>query len=203
MSPDDDWEVGVGGFDGVATLVHLARGGQIGESHETPHTVIADAPHRTLRRYGTDDEVIAAVGTGRRPVLLIPPLAVSTSCYDLADGLSVVQFLLSTGRVPYVLDFGDMTRADRHLGFADFFDDIVPGAVAATVADFYGNADDPGAGTSRDSAEIDLLAWSIGGTISLLTAAANPDLPVASVVAVGTPLDYSKVPPYPLVKTLM
>lgn len=203
MSPDDDWEVVVGGFDGVATLVHLARGGQIGESHETPHTVIADVPHRTLRRYGTDDEVIAAVGTGRRPVLLIPPLAVSTSCYDLADGLSVVQFLLSTGRVPYVLDFGDMTRADRHLGFADFFDDIVPGAVAATVADFYGSADDPAAGTSRDSSAVDLLAWSIGGTISLLTAAANPDLPVASVVAVGTPLDYSKVPPYPLVKTLM
>ncbi|WP_374611803.1 alpha/beta hydrolase [Gordonia sp. (in: high G+C Gram-positive bacteria)] len=193
----------MGGFDGVATLVHLARGGQIGESHETPHTVIADGPHRTLRRYGTDDEVIAAVGTGRRPVLLIPPLAVSTSCYDLADGLSVVQFILSTGRVPYVLDFGDMTRADRHLGFGDFFDDIVPGAVAATVTDFYGSADDPAAGTSRDSAGVDLLAWSIGGTISLLTAAANPDLPVASVVAVGTPLDYSKVPPYPLVKTLM
>ncbi|MFE0750589.1 alpha/beta hydrolase [Gordonia sp. NPDC058843] len=193
----------MGGFDGVATLVHLARGGEIGESHETPYTLIADGPHRTLRRYGTDDEVIAAVGSGHRPVLLIPPLAVSTACYDLAEGLSVVQFLLSTGRVPYVLDFGDMTRADRHLGFADFFDDIVPEAVAATVADFHGNADHPEKEKSPDSAKVDLLAWSIGGTISLLTAAADPELPLASVVAVGTPLDYAKVPPYPLVKALM
>ncbi|VTR08372.1 Uncharacterised protein [Clostridioides difficile] len=32
----------MGGFDGVATLVHLARGGEIGESHETPYTLIAD-----------------------------------------------------------------------------------------------------------------------------------------------------------------
>ncbi len=203
MSPGDDWEVVVGGFDGVATLVHLARGGQIGESHETPHTLIADGPHRTLRRYGSDDEVVAAVGTGRRPVLLIPPLAVSTACYDLAEGLSVVQFLLSTGRVPYVLDFGDMTRADRHLGFADFFDDIVPGAVAATVADFYGTDDRRESGSKSGTADVDVLAWSIGGTIALLTAAANPDLPLASVVAVGTPLDYAKVPPYPLVKNVM
>lgn len=203
MSPGNDWEVVVAGFDGVATLVHLARGGEIGESHETPHTLIADGPHRTLRRYGTDDEVVAAAGTGRRPVLLVPPLAVSTACYDLADGLSVVQFLLSTGRVPYVLDFGDMTRADRHLGFADFFDDIVPGAVAATVADFYGTGDRGASGTTPGPAGVDVLAWSIGGTISLLTAAANPDLPLASVVAVGTPLDYAKVPPYPLVKSLM
>lgn len=203
MSPGTDWEVVVGGFDGVATLVHLARGGEIGEWHETPHSVIAEGPHRTLRRYGADDEVVTAAGTGRRPVLLIPPLAVSTACYDLAEGLSVVQFLLAAGRVPYVLDFGDMTRADRHLGFADFFDDIVPEAVAATVADFYGTADRRESGVTPGPGRVDVLAWSIGGTISLLTAAANPHLPLASVTAVGTPLDYAKVPPYPLVKTLM
>nr|WP_223204864.1 alpha/beta hydrolase [Gordonia jinghuaiqii] len=179
-------------------MIHLARGGEIGEPHETPHTVVVDAPHRQLRRYGTDEQVTAALDTGRRPVLLIPPLAVSTSCYDLASGLSVVEFLLSTGRVPYVVDFGEMTRADRHLGFPDFFDDIVPGAIAAVEKDFYGTgqAGEPDAG-------LDLLAWSIGGTIGLLTLAANPGLPVRSLIAVGTPLDYDRVPPYPLVKSLM
>ncbi|ETA08316.1 MULTISPECIES: alpha/beta hydrolase [Gordonia] len=185
----------MGGLDGVATLVHLARGGEIGESHQTPHTVLVTAPHRQVRRYGTVEQLDSARRASTRPVLLVPPLAVSTDCYDLSPGLSVVEHLLSTGRVPYVLDFGDMTRGDRHLGFADFFADIVPGAIAATLADFDGG---------RSTGEgVDLLSWSLGGTISFLTAAADPGLPVRSITAVGTPLDYDQVPPYPLVKTLM
>jgi polyhydroxyalkanoate synthase len=197
MSSGDAEEEGpVGGLNAVATLVHLARGGEVGESHETPYTVIENAPHRVLRRYGSDDEVVAALGSGHPPVLLVPPLAVSTMCYDLAPDLSMVQFLLSTGRVPYVVDFGEMTRADRRLGFADFFDDIIPTAIAGVVADFAGS-------TPAGDVGVDLIAWSIGGTLSLLTVAADPNLPVRSVTAVGTPLDYSKVPPYPLVKTLM
>lgn len=183
------------GLDGVAKLLHLARGGQVGEPHETPNTVLEDASHRQLRRYGSVGQLTSARRSSQRPVLLVPPLAVSTDCYDLASGLSVVEYLLSTGRVPYVLDFGDMTRDDRHLGFADFFADIVPGAIAATLADF----DD---GTTSGGG-VDLLSWSLGGTISFLTVAADPALPVRSITAVGTPLDYDRVPPYPLVKTLM
>lgn len=186
----------MGLVDGVSTLVHLVRGGQIGERHETPHTLLVDAPHRQLRRYGTDEQLVDAMNTGRGPVLLIPPLAVSASCYDLASGLSLVAHLLATGRVPYVLDFGEMTRADRHLGFADFFDDIVPAAIAEVIEDFHGTGADGQAG-------LDLIAWSIGGTIGLLTLASNPGLPVRSLSAVGTPLNYDEVPPYPLVKTLM
>ncbi len=111
----------MGGLDGVATLLHLARGGEIGESGKSPHTVVVDAPHRQLRRYGTVEQLTSSRESAQRPVLLVPPLAVSTDCYDLTPGLSLVEFLLSTGRVPYVLDFGEMTREDRHLGgFADF-----------------------------------------------------------------------------------
>lgn len=33
------------------------------------------------------------------------------------------------------------------------------------------------------------MAWSLGGTISLLTVAVHPCLPVRSVTAVGTPLE--------------
>ncbi|MCZ4578407.1 alpha/beta hydrolase [Gordonia amicalis] len=185
----------MGGLDGVATLLHLARGGEIGESGKSPHTVVVDAPHRQLRRYGTVEQLMSSRESAQRPVLLVPPLAVSTDCYDLTPGLSLVEFLLSTGRVPYVLDFGEMTREDRHLGFADFFADIVPGAIAATLADFDAG---PSAGEG-----VDLLSWSLGGTISFLTVAADPGLPVRSITAVGTPLDYDRVPPYPLAKALM
>ena len=79
MSPDDGWEVVVGGFDGVATLVHLARGGQIGESHETPHTVIADNVGGHLMQHGMVDMVVhrrdLAATLGRLIGLLLPRLA--------------------------------------------------------------------------------------------------------------------------------
>lgn len=170
-------------LDRVSTLVRLVFGEQVGEPFETPHTVVADGEHRLLKRYGPVDP------TGRPPVLLIPPLAVSACCYDLAPGLSMIEFLVSTGRTVYVIDFGEMGRADRALGFADFFDDIVPEAIGRTL-------DDHGAD------RLDLVAWSLGGTIGFLTLAAGPDLPVRSMTAVGTPLDYTHVGMYELGKAL-
>ncbi len=177
-------------FAGVRTLYRLTRGDRVAEDRPTPHTVIAQAPHRTLLRYGSDDEFAAARSARRRPVLLIPPLAVPARCYDLSPDMSLVAFLLSTGRIPYVVDFGEMSYADRHLGFEDFFDDIVPQALGRTVDDF------------GDTVGVDVVAWSLGGTVAFLTAAAHPELPIRTITAIATPLDYSVIQPYPLVRTI-
>lgn len=179
-------------LDGARMVLRLARGHQVAPDVQTPHTVVHDAPHRTLRRYGTDAQVAAATAAGAAPILLIPPLAVPARCYDLGPGQSVVATLLDQGRVPYVVDFGDVGRAEKKLGFPDYFDDFVPQALTG-VLDDYGLAD----------AKADLIAWSLGGTIAFLTAAAHPDLPIRSITAIGTPLDYDQVTPYPLVKKLM
>lgn len=175
----------------VRTAARILGGHQVAADRETPYTVICDEPHRTLRRYGTDAQVAAAAQ--RPPVLLIPPLAVPARCYDLGPGQSVTEHLLATGRVPYVVDFGDVGRAERHMGFADYFDHIVPDAITRTIDDHFAGG----------GGQIDLAAWSLGGTLTFLTVAAHPDLPVRSITAVGTPLDYDAVVPYPLVKRLM
>ncbi|MFW0794398.1 alpha/beta hydrolase [Gordonia sp. CPCC 205515] len=177
-------------LDGVRTLYRLTRGDRVADDQPTPHTVIAEGPHRTLRRYGTDDDLDSARAAGRPPVLLVPPLAVPARCYDLAPDMSLVAFLLSTGRIPYVVDFGEMHYADRHLGFEDFFDDITPQAIHRTLDDY------------RQAATLDLAAWSLGGTVAFLTVAAHPELPVRSITAIGTPLNYAVVQPYPLVRAV-
>ncbi|GAA1481942.1 alpha/beta fold hydrolase [Gordonia sinesedis] len=177
--------------DRVRMLIRLIGGHRVADDRETPHTVVSTGDHRTLRRYGSDADLAAARSAGRPPILLIPPLAVPARCYDLGPGQSVVANLLAAGRVPYVVDFGEVTRADRHLGFEDYIDDIVPDAVAQTIAD---------AGIGE---MVDVVAWSLGGTISLLTVAAHRDLPVRSVTAIGTPLDYAAVAPYPLITRIM
>lgn len=142
---------------------------------QTPSTVIYDEPHRTLRRY---DRSTVASGN---PILLVPPLAVRIECFDLRPRQSLVAHLIAKGRQAYVIDYGDITFADRAMGFEDWIDDILPTAIARVSAE-------------HDGALVDLVAWSLGGTISFLTAAAHPDLPIGSITAFGTPFDYSKIP---------
>ncbi len=145
-----------------------------------PATVLSDEPHRRLVRYDR-----ATPATAQRPVLLVPPLAVSARCFDLRPGQSLAAHLVEAGRATYLLDYGRITFADRAMGFEAWIDDILPTAIHAVLAD-HAEAGDPVDG-------VDLVGWSLGGTISLLTAAAHPDLPISSLTAFGTPIDYSKV----------
>lgn len=179
----------------LVTLARVLRD-DIAPRNSSAATVISDRPHARLLRYGSDQQVRDARAAGAVPVLLVPPLAVPARCYDLAPGVepgnSVVEFLLSTGTVVYVIDFGDVTRAERHLGFEDYFDSFVPRAIGDAVADFASGGD-----------AVDLMAWSLGGTLCLLTAAHDKNLPIRSIITVGTPLNYMRVPPYPLVRSLL
>lgn len=144
-------------------------------------TVLSDAPHRRLVRY---DRTTTARAT--RPVLLVPPLAVSARCFDLRPGQSLAGHLLEAGRATYLVDYGRITFADRGMGFEAWIDDILPTAIHAVLAD-HAAGGDPADG-------VDLVGWSLGGTMSLLTAAAHPDLPIASLTAFGTPIDYTQIP---------
>jgi polyhydroxyalkanoate synthase len=140
-----------------------------------PAVVVYDEPHAQLRRFTSVAEPVG------KPVLLVPPLAVPASCWDLRPGQSLAGHLVDgdhgQGRATYVIDYGDITFADRRMGFEDWIERIIPAAIRRISADHGGS-------------EVHLVAWSLGGTVSLLTAAHDPSLPVASIAAVGTPIDY-------------
>lgn len=153
----------------------LTFGGGVSPAHRTPSVLLRSGPHRDLYRFGPEPE------TGTRPILMVPPLAVPASCYDLRPGQSLAAELVERGHAPYQLDYGTMTADDRHLGFEAWFDGIVPDAVRY-ISDRHAGA------------AVDLVGWSLGGTISLLTAAAHADLPIRSVTAIGTPIDYTRIP---------
>ncbi|MFT4201450.1 alpha/beta fold hydrolase [Gordonia sp. (in: high G+C Gram-positive bacteria)] len=175
----------------LRNLWSLTLGDGIAPPHSTPHVTVATGKHRELRRYADGDQVRAAREAGHPPILLVPPIAAPASCYDLSPEHSVVAHLRDSGRVPYVVDFGEVTREDRAMGFADFITDIIPEAIRRVLADY---------GADR----VDLYGWSLGGTLSLLTTAAQPadDKRVRSIVTVATPLDYDALPGYPLARTL-
>ncbi|MBF6237493.1 alpha/beta hydrolase [Nocardia otitidiscaviarum] len=151
----------------------LTFGDGIEAPARTPSTVLYNLPHRQLRRFDRDTPAHG------NPVLLVPPLAVDASCYDLRPGQSLARFLRDSGRQPYVIDYGRITAADRDLGLEEWVDDIVPTAIAH-ISDLH------------DGADVDLIGWSLGGIISLLTAADHADLPIGSVTTLGSPMDFGR-----------
>ncbi|MGH3451430.1 MAG: alpha/beta fold hydrolase [Haloechinothrix sp.] len=153
----------------------LTFGGGVEPSHTTPSVIVHDEPHQVLRRF----EGIRP--NDANPVLLVPPLAAPATCFDLRRGQSVAEFLLESGRTPYLVDYGEITFADRKMGIEDWIDEIIPNAVQRVSE-------------AEDGQAVDLVAWSIGGTLSLLAAAAHTELPIRSITAVGSPIDYSKLP---------
>ncbi|CAM2792207.1 alpha/beta fold hydrolase [Prescottella defluvii] len=159
----------------------LTFGDGVSPVERTPSVLVHREQHRDLHRYGSRSE--------GAPVLLVPPLAVPMHCYDLRPGQSLAAHLIGSGRTPYVVDYGTMGYADRNLGFEDWTDDIVPGALRR-VSDLH------------DGAPVDVIGWSLGGTLSLLTASAHPDLPIASITVLGTPTDYSKIPTMAVARAL-
>ncbi|WP_040524575.1 alpha/beta fold hydrolase [Gordonia effusa] len=169
---------------GARNLWALTLGDGIGRSAGTDHTVLFDEKHRVLRRYGN---------TGGAPVLLVPPIAAPASCYDLSDEFSLVKHLRDVGRTPYVVDFGEIGYGDRGMGFEDFVFDIIPQAISRVLDD-------------SDCDQVDLVAWSLGGTLSLLTAAAaaqRGETSIRSITAIATPLDYDALPGYREARALM
>ncbi|UYP19523.1 alpha/beta hydrolase [Rhodococcus sp. Z13] len=145
----------------------------IAPPHRTPSVVVGDGPHRTLRRFGPED--------AGPPVLLVTPLAASPTCFDLMPEQSLVRHLLDAGRSVFLVEYGEMTSEDRDLGLEFWIDEVLPESIERT-SELCGNR------------EVDVVAWSIGGTLAMLTAAAHPDLPIRSLTAFGSPLDYSRIP---------
>jgi polyhydroxyalkanoate synthase len=153
----------------------LTLGDGVDQPRRTPSEVLFDEEHRVLRRFTRPD------GDAGEPVLLVPPLAAPATCFDLRPGCSLAEFLIESGRSPYLVDYGTITFGDRHMGFEDWIDDILPTAIERASRDAGGEP-------------IDLVAWCLGGILSLLTVAAHPDLPVRSVAAIATPIDYGRIP---------
>ncbi|MEV0077906.1 alpha/beta fold hydrolase [Nocardia neocaledoniensis] len=163
----------------------LSFGAGIEAPDPAPSTVLYDEPHRLLRRYDAG----TTSATTDSAVLLVPPLAAPATCFDLRPDQSLARHLVSNGRPTYLVDYGDISFADRAMGFEDWVTDILPEAIRRVSAD-------------RGGAPVDLVGWSIGGVFSLLTAAANPDLPIRSVTGVGAPLDYDKMLGMPQVRAV-
>lgn len=154
--------------------IHLAGGG-FADLSRTPSEIIHESLHCIVHRY-TPNESIDPTAL---PVLLVPPQGPPATCMDLHRDNSLAQFFVDQGRPTYLVDFGDLsTRFDQELGLDFWIDEVLPTAIRVVSED-------------NDNSKVQLGAWCLGGTFALFAQAAYPELPIASVGAVGTPFDFT------------
>ena len=109
------------GAAGANLFDMLFRGG-LADLRRTPARIIDEAPKRTLYRYLESDEQKAS----GLPVLLVPPLAAPTVCFDLRRDCSLAGHLIAEGHPTYLLEYGDIAFSDRDLGLEYWVQDVIP-----------------------------------------------------------------------------
>jgi polyhydroxyalkanoate synthase len=146
--------------------------GHVADLRPMPVETVGDGPMRSVFRYRPPDGVVPA----GPPVLFVSPLAAPTRCYDLRRGCSVAEHVIAAGRLSYLLDYGPIGHSGRDLAFEEWIREVLPAAIRAVSADASGQP-------------VQLVGWCLGGIFSLLTAADDPGLPIASITVIGAPVD--------------
>lgn len=166
-------------------LVELwRRQGRLGAPYQAPFEVTDTLPMFALRRYMAQapsaDE--AALGA---PLLLIPPLMVTTQVYDISPELSAVSYLRAQGVDVWAVDFG----APEHVegGLERTLDDHILAVAQAIelVAEHTGRA-------------VHLAGYSQGGLFAYQGAAYLRARSVASIITFGSPVDVRRALPVPM-----
>jgi polyhydroxyalkanoate synthase len=158
--------------DATSNVLRLARSGRIADLRPMPAETIEEGPGRSVRRYRPPEGLVPA----GPPVLFVPPPDAPARCYDLRRGCSLAEHVVRAGRRSYLLEHGPDRDGDPGPGVRRWVGDVLPGAIRAVSRDAGGQP-------------VQLVGWCLGGVLALLAAADDPGLPIASVAAIGAPVD--------------
>lgn len=168
---------------GAANAAEMIRLGRLTTPHRTQFDVVHQDRIYALRRY---HGIERAEGQGvQAPLLLVPPLMVTSEIYDMAPDLSAVSFLLGQGVDVWLVDFGAPERIEG--GMTRTLDDHVL-AVSDAI-------DRVRAASGRD---VHVGGYSQGGMFCYQTAAYRRSEGIASLITFGSPVDIRQNLPVPV-----
>jgi poly[(R)-3-hydroxyalkanoate] polymerase subunit PhaC len=110
------------------------------------------------------------------PLVLIPPLGVTTETFDLMPQRSLVRYMVASGFKVYLVDWGKPSKKHAHLNLTDYSRDMM-GDALAVVREHAG------------CKELSLMGWCMGGLFSLLYQGQTHDRNVRNIVTVASPID--------------
>jgi polyhydroxyalkanoate synthase len=161
----------------ASNVAHKVLYGGLADLRPMPRTLIDDGPLREVYHYRPQKQVRS---TGD-PILLVTPLAAPAICFDLRRDCSLVEHFVKAGRPTYLVEYGEISFKDRNLGMEHWVDEVVPEAIRV-VSEHAGGR------------PVHVIGWSLGGIFSVLAAASDRTLPIASLTVVGSPFDVRQVP---------
>ena len=140
----------------------------------TPKQTVWSRDKAELWRYDSD-----RVAT-RTPVLIVMSLISRSYILDLYPGMSFVSALRDEGFDVFMLDWGIPDERDAGNGLSTYVDELLPAAVGQILA-------------VSGAEEVSLIGYCYGGVLSVLLGAAHPELPVASLITMATPVDFTEM----------
>ena len=118
------------------------------------------------------------------PLLIIPPLMVRPTIFDLRAGHSFVSRLMEAGIDVYLLDMGIPDRTYREVGLDDYILEFVEPAFDKVIEL---------SGFDRAF----LFGWSMGGIMSYIFSSLMDDKSkMAGLITCGSPVDFSEMFPF-------
>ncbi|MGH8860445.1 MAG: alpha/beta fold hydrolase, partial [Jatrophihabitantaceae bacterium] len=162
----------------VAEVVRF--GGLETDEAPSPYVVEAEHPNYRLRHYYADD-----VPDGARPIVLVPPLMLTTEVWDVSPRSSAVTALHEQDIDTWVIDFGHPDRDPGGLE-RDLNDHVVAVSEAIDTV------------RERTGHDVVLGGYSQGGMFAYQAAAFRRCKGIDSLVTFGSPVDSSAPLPIPL-----
>jgi polyhydroxyalkanoate synthase len=161
-------------------LVERTMLGPLTPQVQTPHEIAWMWERSTLLHYRLPSQEIRH----KVPILIVPPLMVKPTIFDLRPAHSMVGYFLSRGFDVYMVDFGVPKSEDEDIKVDDYVLDFIPNAVQKICE-------------KSNNSEVSLVGWSMGGIMSYTyTAYFSEKAKVRNVVTIGSPLDFSKMVPF-------
>lgn len=168
------------GFDWIFRRNNLVKSGH------TWFELVYDGDPMAVRYYALPDDDDIQLSDGSvmpiereqqlRPLILVPPLGVTTETFDLMPQRSLVRYMAACGFKTYLIDWGKPGKKHAHLGMRDYADDMMSQALAQVRK--HSGAED-----------VSLMGWCMGGLISLLYLGISHDPKVRNLVTVASPID--------------
>lgn len=157
---------------GAQNALEMLRGGRFSAPYRAPFELAYETETARLRHYAPEPPVDGPTG----PLLLVPPLMVTSEVYDISPELSAVGWLRTQGVDVWLVDFGSPETESG--GLERTLDDHVL-AVDRAI-------DHIVAATGKD---VHLAGYSQGGMFVYQCAAYRENDGLASLITFGSPVD--------------
>ena len=156
------------------------------QSGRTWYELVHDGDLMAVRYYGLPDETEIELVDGSTlpiqrqqypvPLVLVPPLGVTTETFDLMPQRSLVRYMAAKGFRTYLVDWGKPRKEHAHLNLKDYSYTML-GKALEKIREHSG------------SSEVSLMGWCMGGLLCLLHQGQVLDPNIRNIVTVASPID--------------